>query len=57
MSPWLFNVCMNGVVREVNARVLKKGLELLSVMVGRFEINPALVADSDERLCTLVSEL
>ena len=30
MSPWLFNVYMYGVVREVNVRVLGKGLELLS---------------------------
>ena len=39
MSPWLFNVYMHGVVRELNARVLGKGLELLSVNVCRFEIN------------------
>ena len=39
MSPWLFNVFMDGVVRKVNARVLWKGLELLSVDGGRFEIN------------------
>ena len=26
MSPWLFNVYMDGVVREVIARVLGKGL-------------------------------
>ena len=26
MSPWLFNVYMDGVVREVNVRVLGKGL-------------------------------
>ena len=25
MSPWLFNVNMDGVVREVNVRVLGKG--------------------------------
>ena len=63
MSPWLFNVCMDGVVREVNARVLGKGLELLSANAGRFEINQllfaddiALVADSGEKLCRLVSE-
>ena len=29
-SPWLFNVYMDGVVREVNVRVLGKGLKLLS---------------------------
>ena len=39
MSPWLFNEHMDGVVREVNARVLRKGLELYSLNGGRFEIN------------------
>ena len=63
MSPWLFNVYMDGVVREVNARVLGKGLELLGVNDGRFEINQmsfaddtALVADSEQMLCRLVTE-
>ena len=48
---------MDGVVRVVNDRVLGKGLELLSVNGGRFDINQllfvddtALVADSDEKL-------
>ena len=39
MSPWLFNVYMDGMVPEVNARMLGKGLELLSVNGGRFVIN------------------
>ena len=63
MSPWLFNVNMDGVFREVNVRVLRKGLELLSANGGRFEINQllfaddtALVADSKEKLCRLVTE-
>ena len=63
MSPWLFNVYMDGVVREVNARVLGKGLEIMSVNGGRFEINQllfaddtALVADSDQKLCRPVTE-
>ena len=63
MSPWLFNVYMDEVVREVNVSVLGKGLELLSANGGRFEINQllfaddtALVADSEEKLCRLVSE-
>ena len=54
---------MDGVVREVNVRVLGKWLELLSANGGRFEINKllfaddtALVADSGEKLCRLVSE-
>ena len=46
MSPWLFNVYMDGVVREVNVRVLGKGLELVSSNGGRFEINQLLFADS-----------
>ncbi len=29
MSPWLFNVYMDGVVREVNARVQGKSLVML----------------------------
>ena len=60
MSPWLFNIYMDGVVREVNVRVLGKGLELLSANGGRFEINQLLfaddTADSEQKVCSLVSE-
>ena len=59
----VFYVYMDGVVREVNVRVLAKGLDLLRANCGRFEINnllladdTALVADSEEKLCRLVSE-
>ena len=45
ISPWLFNVYMDGVVREVNVRVLGNGLELLSVNGGRFEIIQLLFSD------------
>ena len=38
-------MCMYGVVREVNARVLGKGLELLRTDGGRFEINQLLFLD------------
>ena len=62
LSPWLFNVYMDGVVGEVNVRMLGKGLELLRANDGRFEINQllfaddtALVADSKAKLCTLAS--
>ena len=62
-SPWLFNVYMNGVVRDMNVRVLVEGLELLSANGRRFEVNQllfaddtALVADPEEKLCRLVSE-
>ena len=63
MPPWLFNIYMDGVVPEVNVRVLWKGLELLGANGGRFEINlllfaddTALVAHPKEKLCRLVSE-
>ena len=49
---------MDGVVREVNVRVLWKGLWLLGADGGWFEINQLLfsydtaqVADSEEKLC------
>ena len=49
-------------MREVNARVLGKWLKLLFLKGGKFEINQllfaddtALVADSEEKLCRLVS--
>ena len=61
--PWLFSVYMDGVVLEVNAMVLGKGLVMLSVNGGRFEKNQllfaddtALVADSEKKLCRLVGE-
>ena len=44
MSPLLFSVYMDGVVREANARALGKRLYLLSVNGGRFEINQLLFA-------------
>ena len=34
MSPWLFNEYIDGMVRDVNVRVLVKGLELLSGVAG-----------------------
>ena len=43
MSPWLFNVYMDGVVREVNVRMLEKELELLSSNGDRFVIKPAVI--------------
>ena len=50
-------------LRRLYVRVLRKGLELLSANGGRFEINQLLfaddtapVADSEEKLCRLLSE-
>ena len=63
MSPWLFNLYIDGVVREVNARVLGRGLKLIDRNENDWEMNQLLfaddtvvVADSEEKLCRLVSE-
>ena len=48
LSPWLFYVYMDGVVREGNVMVLGKGLALLSANGSRFEINQLLFADYTE---------
>ncbi len=63
MSPWLFNVYMDGAVREVHARMLGRGLSLVNAD-GRewnlsqllFADDTALVADSEGRLRKLVEE-
>ena len=63
MSPWLFNLYIDGVVREVNARVLGRGLELIDANENAWQLNQLLftddtvvVADSEEKLCQLVTE-
>ena len=63
MSPWLFNLYIDGVVREVNARVNGRGLKLLDGDDNGWELNQLLfaddtvvVADSESKLCQLVTE-
>ena len=63
MSPWLFNLYIDGVVREVNARVLDRGLNLVDGNDSEWELNELLfsddtvvVADSERKLCQLVTE-
>ncbi len=65
MSPWLFNVYMDGVVREVYARMLGRGLNLVSADGREWNLSQllfaddtphALVADSEGRLRQLVEE-
>ena len=63
MSPWLFNVYMDGVVREVNVRASGRGVSVLGVngavcQVSQllFADDTALVADSEENLRKLVAE-
>ena len=58
MSPWLFNLYIDGVVREVNARVLGRGLKLVDGNDNEWELNQFLfaddtvvVADSERKLC------
>ncbi|WP_435325971.1 reverse transcriptase domain-containing protein, partial [Klebsiella pneumoniae] len=63
MSPWLFNIFMDGVVREVDARMLGRGLRLKNADGREWSLNQllfaddtALVADSEETLRQLVEE-
>ena len=63
MSPWLFNLYMDGVVREMNARARGMGLKLIDESENEWEMNQLLfaddtviVADSEEKLNQLVSE-
>ncbi len=45
MSPWLFNVYMDGVVRELNARILGSGLNLVNVNSREWNLRELLFAD------------
>ena len=63
ISPWLFNLYIDGVVREVNARVLGRGLKLIDGNDKGWELNQLLfaddtvvVADYESKLCQLVTE-
>ena len=58
MSPWLFNLYIDGVVREVNARALGRGLKLVDGNDNEWELNQLLFADdtvveadSERKLC------
>ena len=63
MSPWLFNVFMDGVVREVNMRTLGRGLGMKERNGSEWEVSQllfaddtAMVASTEERLQRLVEE-
>ena len=48
---------MDGVVREVNDKVLGNGMELLSANGGRFEINQMLFVDDTAPVADSVKKL
>ena len=65
MLLWLFNLYIDGVVREVNARVLGRGLKLVDGIDNEWELNQLLFADdtvvvadseTERKLCQLVTE-
>ncbi len=63
MLPWLFNICMDGVVRDLNARMLGRDLSLVNAHDREwnpiqllFADDMVLVADSEGRLRQLVEE-
>ena len=45
MSPWLFNMYMDGVVREVNERVLSRRVEFLGNEGNVWRVNQLLYVD------------
>ena len=61
MSPWLLNVCMDSIVQEVNAKVLVRGLELVSANGETSQLlfvdDIALVVHLRDQLCGLVTQL
>ena len=57
MSPWLFNIHMNGVVRGVNTRVWGRELEMIGQGGNVWRVNQlsyaddtVLIEDSEEKL-------
>ena len=62
MSQWLFNLYIDGVVREVNARVLGRGIKLVDGNDNEWELNQLLFADdtvvvvADSESCAKVTE-
>lgn len=64
MSPWLFNVFMDGVVREVKACMLERGAKMVNERTGNvwevgqllYADDATLVADSEEKLQRMVRE-
>ena len=55
MSPWLFNVYMDGVVREVRMRTLGRGLEMRDRDGQEWEVSQLLFAD-DTALVAVTEE-
>ena len=45
MSPWLFNLYKDGVVREVHARTLGTGAQLVGSKEEKWEVSQLLFAD------------
>ena len=45
MLSWLFNLYIDGVIREVNTRVLGRGLKLVDGNDNVWELNQLLFAD------------
>ena len=57
MSPWLFNIYMDGVVREVYARAEGNGANLVEVDGLGWELCQVLFADdSEDKLQKLLEE-
>ncbi|MEL7177812.1 MAG: reverse transcriptase domain-containing protein [Pseudomonadota bacterium] len=62
MSPWLFNIYMDGVIREMKARVMERGVELIHeerawhMTTSLFADDTVLLAGSERELQQVVEE-
>ena len=63
MSPWLFNIFIDGVVREMKVRTLGNGVDMVGVNGEIWQVNQllfaddtVLMADSEEKLQRVVKE-
>jgi hypothetical protein len=45
MSPWLFNIFIGGVVREMNSGIMERGVMLVSDKDRKWQLNQVLYVD------------
>ena len=57
MLPWLFNLYIDGVVREVNARVLGRGLKLVGGNDNEWELNQLLFGRLREKAVPVIDRI
>ncbi len=63
MSPWLFNIFMDGVIREIKAKIVNIGIEMRidnakwKISTKLFADDTVLLAESEKNLQKLINEI